>query len=101
MAHPKRLGGLQGLLSPKMYQKAKTLVLTAGIVALGAVASLVFGYVMASPTFGWTGQAPAQPFCLRHGSVMQDCVVHVEAGMQCKAALHFEVHAGSTSVLAF
>ena len=55
-------GCLQGLLSPKMFQRAKTLVLTAGVVTLGAVASLVFGYVMASPTFGWTGQRP-KPAC--------------------------------------
>ena len=50
-----RRQSLQGLLPPKMYQRAKALVLTAGVAALGVVAFLVFGYVMASPTFGWTG----------------------------------------------
>ena len=46
---------LQGLLPPKMYQQAKVLVLSVGVAALVLVASLVIGYVMASPTFGWTG----------------------------------------------
>ena len=44
------------MLPPKTYQKAKTLVLTAGVVTLGALATVVIGYVMASPTFGWTGE---------------------------------------------
>lgn len=46
---------MQGMLPPKAYQAAKTLVLTVGIVLLGLLATLVVGYVMASPTFGWTG----------------------------------------------
>ena len=49
------LCGEQGLLPPKTYQKAKTLVLTAGVAVLGVLTTVVIGYVMASPTFGWTG----------------------------------------------
>ena len=53
-----------------MYQQAKVLVLTLGLAVLAVVASLVVGYVMASPTFGWTG-VPAchlQPhFACLHG----------------------------------
>ncbi len=49
------------MLPPKAYQAAKTLVLTVGIVLLGALATLVVGYVMASPTFGWTGTSTHSP----------------------------------------
>jgi hypothetical protein len=31
-------------------------VLTVGVVVLAVVMALVVGYVMASPTFGWTGE---------------------------------------------
>ena len=53
-------GCTQGVLPPKMYQQAKVLVLSAGLAVLALVASLVVGYVMASPTFGWTGVDPAR-----------------------------------------
>jgi len=46
------------MLPPKSYQAAKTLVLTVGVVLIGGLATLVVGYVMASPTFGWTGPPP-------------------------------------------
>ncbi|KAK9810592.1 hypothetical protein WJX73_002972 [Symbiochloris irregularis] len=48
---------IKGLLPHKTYQKAKTLVLTAGVVLLGILMTIVVGYVMASPTFGWTGRS--------------------------------------------
>lgn len=46
---------LQNILPAKTYNAAKTLALTAGVVGLGIVMVLLTGYVMASPTFGWTG----------------------------------------------
>ena len=56
---------MQGLLPHKTYQKAKKLVLTAGVVLLGLMVSIVVGYVMASPTFGWTGTTASAlpPIC--------------------------------------
>jgi len=48
---------LQGMLTPKAYQQAKTLLLTSAIAGAGIVMTLLTGYVMASPTFGWTGAA--------------------------------------------
>ncbi len=49
------------MLPPKSYQAAKTLVLTVGVALIGGLATLVVGYVMASPTFGWTGNPPLHP----------------------------------------
>ena len=46
---------LQNILPAKTYNAAKTLTLTAGVAGLGMVMVLLTGYVMASPTFGWTG----------------------------------------------
>ena len=43
------------MLPPKAYQAAKTLVLSVGVILIGVVLTFVIGYVMASPTFGWTG----------------------------------------------
>ena len=43
------------MLPPKAYQAAKTLVLSVGVILIGVVLTIVIGYVMASPTFGWTG----------------------------------------------
>lgn len=58
---------LQNILPAKTYNAAKTLTLTAGVVGLGIVMVLLTGYVMASPTFGWTGNAQsflhAEPLC--------------------------------------
>ena len=53
--------GLQGMLTPKAYQQAKTLLLTSAIAGAGLVMTLLIGYVMASPTFGWTGAAKGSP----------------------------------------
>ena len=47
----------QGMLTPKAYQQAKTLLLTSAVASAGVVMTLLIGYVMASPTFGWTGAA--------------------------------------------
>lgn len=52
---------LQNILPAKTYNAAKTLALTAGVVGLGIVMVLLTGYVMASPTFGWTGMPICQP----------------------------------------
>ena len=49
---------LQHILPAKTYSAAKTLALSAGVALLGVVMVLLVGYVMASPTFGWTGLAP-------------------------------------------
>ena len=46
----------QSMLPPKAYQAAKTLVLSVGVILIGMVLTIVIGYVMASPTFGWTGE---------------------------------------------
>ena len=54
---------MQGMLTPKAYQQAKTLLLTSAIAGAGVVMTLLIGYVMASPTFGWTGAAC---FAARH-----------------------------------
>lgn len=40
-----------------MYAKAKATLLVSLLVATAAVVVAVVGYVMASPTFGWTGAA--------------------------------------------
>ena len=45
------------MLTPKAYQQAKTLLLTSAVAGAGIVMTLLTGYVMASPTFGWTGAA--------------------------------------------
>lgn len=62
---------LQNMLSPKAYQAAKALVITVGVALIGVIFTLVIGYVMASPTFGWTGVALTHPFngyaSLSHG----------------------------------
>ena len=47
----------QSVLPVKAYQRAKTLVLTGGVAIIGVLLALVTGYVMASPTFGWTGES--------------------------------------------
>lgn len=47
----------QNMLSPRMYGKAKATLLVSMLVATTAVVVAVVGYVMASPTFGWTGAA--------------------------------------------
>ena len=49
---------LQNILPAKTYSAAKALALSAGVAVLGVVMVLLVGYVMASPTFGWTGLYP-------------------------------------------
>ncbi len=48
------------MLSPAMYARAKAALLTGLMLAFAGVVTAVVGFVMASPTFGWTG--------LSHGS---------------------------------
>ena len=45
----------QSVLPPRAFRAAQALVLSGSIALLGVVATLVIFYVMASPTFGWTG----------------------------------------------
>jgi hypothetical protein len=47
---------VQGMLSPSMYSRAKAALLSLLVVSGAAVVTAVVGYVMASPTFGWTGK---------------------------------------------
>lgn len=49
---------LQDTLPPRAFRAAQALVLSGSIALLGVVATLVIFYVMASPTFGWTGACP-------------------------------------------
>jgi dolichyl-diphosphooligosaccharide--protein glycosyltransferase len=48
---------IKGMLSPSMYSRAKAALLSLLVVSGAAVATAVVGYVMASPTFGWTGRS--------------------------------------------
>ncbi len=50
---------VQNMLSPRMYAKVKATLLVSMLVATAAVVVVVITYVMASPTFGWTGERPA------------------------------------------
>lgn len=52
--------GPQGMLTEKAFRQAKTLLLTCTIAGTAVVVTLVTGYVMASPTFGWTGAEPSR-----------------------------------------
>ena len=49
---------LQHILPAKTYNAAKALALSAGVAFMAVVAVLMVGYVMASPTFGWSGNLP-------------------------------------------
>lgn len=44
------------MLSPAMYSRAKAALLSVLVLAAAAVITAVVGFVMASPTFGWTGE---------------------------------------------
>lgn len=46
---------VKALLPPKQLAYAIRLVLVTGALGLSAVVLLVLGYVLRSPTFGWTG----------------------------------------------
>ncbi|KAK9824511.1 hypothetical protein WJX72_010999 [[Myrmecia] bisecta] len=48
---------IKSVLPTKAYSAAKALVLTVGVAAIGVVFTLLTGYIMASPTFGWTGRS--------------------------------------------
>lgn len=45
------------MLPPKAFSMAVTLLLSGGAVLLAVAFTAVLGYVMASPTFGWTGRS--------------------------------------------
>lgn len=48
---------IKHILPAKTYNAAKALALSAGVAFMAVVAVLMVGYVMASPTFGWTGRS--------------------------------------------
>lgn len=48
---------IKSVLPPKQLAYAIRLVLVSGAVAVSAVVLLVLGYVLRSPTFGWTGRS--------------------------------------------
>ena len=77
------------MLTPKAYQQAKTLLLTSAVVGAGVVMTLLIGYVMASPTFGWTGAHPLRslpPAFLM--SSLTDCATQRHVRMVNAAVLH-------------
>ncbi|KAL3132585.1 hypothetical protein ABBQ32_009119 [Trebouxia sp. C0010 RCD-2024] len=48
---------IKHILPARTYNAAKALAVSAGVAVLGVVMVLLLGYVMASPTFGWTGRS--------------------------------------------
>lgn len=54
----------QGMLTRKAFRQAKRLLLLGAVAGGALVVTVVTGYVMASPTFGWTGAPP------RRGAVL-------------------------------
>ena len=50
-----RVRWIRALLPPKQFEAATKLVLSAGLAAFGVLFTLMLGYVLQSPTFGWTG----------------------------------------------
>ena len=72
---------LQDTLPPRAFRAAQALVLSGSIALLGVVATLVIFYVMASPTFGWTGAAPLPERSL--GAVPRNRRVHVAHTLVC------------------
>lgn len=46
---------IKGLLPPRSYRTAKRLLLLLAVATAGFVSVVVVGYVMTSPTYGWTG----------------------------------------------
>lgn len=57
---------LQHILPARTYNAAKALAVSAGVAVLGVVMVLLLGYVMASPTFGWTGVLASPPLLALH-----------------------------------
>ncbi|XP_052198939.1 dolichyl-diphosphooligosaccharide--protein glycosyltransferase subunit STT3A [Diospyros lotus] len=48
---------IKGILSPKMFKVAVTLVVSAGLVTCGAVIAILIAVVASSPTKGWSGRS--------------------------------------------
>lgn len=48
---------IKGILSPKMFKVAVTLVLSAGLVVCFAVVAILIALVASSPTMGWSGRS--------------------------------------------
>jgi hypothetical protein len=47
---------VRGLLPPKQFEAAVKLAVTAAAAAAAVLVTMVVGYVVQSPTFGWTGE---------------------------------------------
>jgi dolichyl-diphosphooligosaccharide--protein glycosyltransferase len=47
---------VKSLLPPRQFEYATRLVLLGGACGLAGMVLLVLGYVLQSPTFGWTGE---------------------------------------------
>jgi hypothetical protein len=72
-------GGDQSILPPRVFRAALALLLTTSIAVLAAVVLIVTGYVMASPTFGWTGTAISSPWDLQKCVEQRDLVtIHTD-----------------------
>lgn len=67
------MGPAQGVLPARAFRAAQALVVSGGIALLGLVATVIIFYVMASPTFGWTGAPPVLP-CLHVTAVREMCL---------------------------
>ncbi|KAL6984753.1 Dolichyl-diphosphooligosaccharide--protein glycosyltransferase subunit stt3a [Sarracenia purpurea var. burkii] len=48
---------IKGILSPKMFKVAVTLVVSVGLVVCGAVIAVLIALVASSPTLGWSGRS--------------------------------------------
>ncbi|XP_042446249.1 dolichyl-diphosphooligosaccharide--protein glycosyltransferase subunit STT3A-like [Zingiber officinale] len=48
---------IKGILSPKMFKVAMTLIVTIGIAVCGAVLAILIALVASSPTKGWSGRS--------------------------------------------
>ena len=77
--------GAQGMLSPSMYGRAKAALLSALVLAGAAVITAVVGFVMASPTFGWTGVL--RPHRIRSRPAVADLLRSVLSAQASSAAV--------------
>lgn len=85
---------LQHILPARTYNAAKALALSAGVAVLGVVMVLLLGYVMASPTFGWTGllALPTTTCTQRMSSMCFDLVQSRAEGHACLLADAIPTH---------
>lgn len=105
---------MQRILPTRTYNAAKALALSAGVAMLGVILVLLVGYVMASPTFGWTGlhalhlhtfcacmnrdPALATSALLTAGFSLKDVLVAYIPAVPCPTQLNSEVLTTYTSL---